>query len=233
MSIVVPTRNERDNIAPLLAGIRSALQGTAFEVIIVDDDSADGTGEAVRDEASTHANVRLLERHGRRGLSSAVSEGVAQSTGRIVVMMDADLSHDPRLVPRLVERVQSGNDLVVGSRYVRGGGLEGWPIHRRIGSAVLTHGVRALFRLPVRDPLSGFVAFRREVLERQPTRYSASGFKLLLEVLATQPSLRVSEVPITFVDRERGASKLDLREVGGFLVLCFRLFAWRRSRPRN
>jgi dolichol-phosphate mannosyltransferase len=229
----VPTRNERDNIPLLLAGIRTALKGIAHEVIVVDDDSVDGTGSAVRDEASRYSNVRLLERRGTRGLSSAVMEGVALSRGHIVVMMDADLSHDPQLVPRLIEKVESGNDLVVGSRYVRGGGLEGWPLHRRIGSAVLTRFVRVLLRLRVHDPLSGFVAFRREVLERQPTRYSARGFKLLLEVLATQPSLRVSEVPITFIDRARGTSKLDLREVGGFLLLCHLLFRWRVLRSRT
>jgi dolichol-phosphate mannosyltransferase len=230
VTIVVPTRNERENIAPLFAGLRTAMEGTAFEVVVVDDDSRDDTGAAVREEASRHPNVRLLERHGTRGLSSAVMEGAARSTGTIVVMMDADLSHDPHLVPQLVGRARADNDLVVGSRYVPGGDLEGWPLHRRIGSVVMTQVVRALFRLRVRDPLSGFVAFRREVLEQQPTCFSARGFKLLLEVLATQPSLRVSEVPITFVDRARGTSKLDLQEIGGFLLLCVQLVWWRFRR---
>jgi dolichol-phosphate mannosyltransferase len=229
VTVVVPTRNEGGNIAPLLAGLRTAMNGTAFEVVVVDDDSADDTAAAVRQEASRQPNVRLIERRGRRGLSSAVMEGVALSTGRIIVMMDADLSHDPGLVPRLILGAESGNDLVVGSRYAQGGGIEGWPLYRRIGSAVLTRVVRALFDLRVRDPLSGFVAVRREVLERQPTRYSARGFKLLLEILATQRSLKVCEVPITFVDRARGKSKLDLREIGGFLLLCGRLLWWRTA----
>jgi dolichol-phosphate mannosyltransferase len=226
VTIVVPTLNERENIAPLLAGLRSAMTGIDFEVVIVDDDSADGTSATVRDEALRHPNVRLLERRGMRGRSSAVMEGVARSTGAIVVMMDADLSHDPRLVPRLIGEVRSGNDVVIGSRYVRDGGIEGWSIHRRIGSALVTRVVRAVFRPPVRDPLGGFVAFRREVLDRQQTRFSAGGFRLLLEVLVTQPSLRVNEVPITFVDRTRGTSKLDLREIGGFLRLCVQLAWW-------
>jgi dolichol-phosphate mannosyltransferase len=227
VSVIVPTSNERDNIGSLLAAVRKALDDADFEVLVVDDASSDGTREAVSEDAQQHPNVRLIQRGRKLGLSSAVLEGAAQSAGSIVVMMDADFSHDPTLLPLLVKQVRSGSDVVIGSRNVRGARLVGWPFHRRIGSVLMTRFVRSVFRLRVRDPLSGFVAFRREVLEKLPTRFSARGFKLLLEVLTTQPSLRVSEVPITFADRTHGASKFGLGEIREFVLLCYRLLRWR------
>ena len=231
VSIVVPTWNERENITPLLADVRKALHGAEFEVLVVDDDSSDGTGAAVNEAARQHRNVRLVQRNGKMGLSSAVLEGAARSAGGIIVMMDADFSHDPMLLPLLVTQVRSGTDVAIGSRYVRGARLQGWPLHRRIGSVVFTRFARTVFHLHVHDPLSGFVAFRREVLEGLPTRFSARGFKLLLEVLATEPSLRVSEVPITFIDRTRGTSKFGFGEMREFMTLCYRLLRWRVAVP--
>jgi len=234
ISVIVPTWNERENIAPLLDAICAAPVGAKLEVVVVDDGSPDGTGAAVRQAAQSHPNVRLVQRPMKMGLSSAVMEGAAHSVGNIVVMMDGDLSHDARILPKLVEQVRLGSDVAIGSRYVQGGGLQGWPLHRRLGSLAFTWTARAIFGLRVRDPLSGFAAFRREVLTGLPTRFSARGFKLLLEVLATQPSLLVTEVPITFVDRWRGVSKLDLRELRELLTLCGRLLQWRvRQRLRR
>ena len=227
VSVIVPTWNERENIAPLLDAICGASFDAPFEVLVVDDASPDGTGTAVREASRRYPNVRLVQRAGKLGLSSAVMEGATRSSGRILVMMDGDLSHDAHVLPRLVEQIQSGCDVAVGSRYTRGGALQGWPLHRRLGSLAFTWSARALLGLRVRDPLSGYAAFRREVLAGQPTRFSARGFKLLLEVLATQRALRVVEVPITFVDRCRGASKLDLRELRELLLLCVRLLGWR------
>lgn len=230
VSVIVPTLNERENIGALVDAICGALRTIDFEVLVVDDASSDGTGAVVEAEASQRPNLHLVRRPRKMGLASAVLDGTARSTGGIVVMMDADFSHDPEVLPRLVAQVQAGHDVAIGSRYVRGGHLEGWPLHRRIGSAVFSLVARAIFRPRVRDPLSGFAAFRRDVLEDLPTRFSAGGFKLLLEVLATRPSLRVCEVPISFADRLRGTSKLDLREIGTFAVLCYRLLRWRMGR---
>jgi dolichol-phosphate mannosyltransferase len=230
ISVVVPTLNERENIAGLLEAISEALAMVDFEVIVVDDASTDGTAAAVSEKARRHSNVRLVRREAKMGLSSAVLEGAKLASGDVVVMMDADFSHDPSCLPSLVKELQTGNDVAIGSRYVHGGDVQGWSMHRRAGSLALTWFARAMFGLRVNDPLSGFVAFRREVLRDLPTRFSSRGFKLLLEVLATQPSLRVSEVPITFVDRVRGSSKLDGRELREFFTLCYRLLRWRARR---
>jgi dolichol-phosphate mannosyltransferase len=227
VSVIVPTWNERENIGPLLDAICKSLTGVAFEVLVVDDASPDGTGAAVDERARQHACVQLVQRAGKLGLSSAVMEGAARCGGRVIVMMDADFSHDPALLPALLQQVRAGSDVAIGSRYAAGGDLQGWPLHRRVGSRVFTWSARALFGLTARDPLSGFAAFRREVLDNLPTRYSGRGFKLLLEVLATQPALRVSEVPIRFVDRTRGVSKLDVSELREFGMLCWRLLRWR------
>jgi dolichol-phosphate mannosyltransferase len=229
VSVIVPTWNERENIGPLLEAICKSLTGVAFEVLVVDDASPDGTAEAVHASARQHECVQLVERAGKLGLSSAVLEGAARCDGRVIIMMDADFSHDPGLLPALLREVQAGTDVAIGSRYAAGGDLQGWPLHRRLGSRLVTGLARWLLRLEVRDPLSGFAAFRREVLENLPTRFSGRGFKLLLEVLATQPGLRVSEIPITFVDRTRGASKLDVSELREFAMLCWRLRRWRRQ----
>jgi dolichol-phosphate mannosyltransferase len=233
ISVIVPTWNERENIGPLLSSLAEALQGYDYEVVVVDDGSPDGTAEAVRGEALRNGHIKLLERQGRRGLASAVLAGLSIASGQVVVMMDADLSHDPREIPHLLEKLEAGYDVSIGSRYIKGGKTRGWSVLRRVGSRVATLLARLLLRPPVKDPLSGFAAFRREVLENLPTSYSSGGFKLLLEVLATSPGVRVAEVPILFTGRERGSSKMGPREVLEFLRLSLRLFLWRLRQGRG
>ncbi len=233
VSVIIPTWNERDNIPVLLQGIRAALTAYRFDVFVVDDGSPDGTGEAVQTEAATHPNIRLVSRPRKMGLSSAVMTGALASTGAIVVMMDADLSHNPALIPELVKNVEAGYDIAVGSRYVPGASLQGFPLHRRLGSRALTYLARTLLGITVRDPLSGFAAMRREVFTAQPTRFSAGGFKLLMEVLATQRGRKTVEVPITFLDRRTGRSKMGATETRGFFRLCWDLRRWQAKNART
>jgi dolichol-phosphate mannosyltransferase len=119
---------------PLLEAIRTALAVVGFEVLVVDDASSDGTGEAVNEKTREHTNVSLVQRRAKLGLFSAVLEGAARSAGNLVIMMDADLSHDPQLLPLLIKQIESGSDVAIGSRYVAGARLDGWPFYRRIGS---------------------------------------------------------------------------------------------------
>ncbi len=230
ISVIVPTWNERDNIAPLLQGLEAALAGSDFEVVVVDDNSPDGTAEAVEAYAPGNERFRVVRRAGKLGLARAVLEGVRATRGDYVVMMDADLSHDPQVVPRLLQRLEEGYDVAVGSRYVAGGAASHWPWRRRLSSHVSILIARVLLGLRTRDLTSGFAAFRRRYLAELPTRYSARGFKLLLEVLAVWPRLRVAEEPITFGDRAMGESKYGLREVLRYLGLCLRLFLYRLRR---
>ncbi|MFQ5860107.1 MAG: polyprenol monophosphomannose synthase [Dehalococcoidia bacterium] len=234
VSVIIPTWNERDNVGPLLRGVAQALEGHDFDIVVVDDSSPDGTAQVVRELSHQDGRIRLLTREGKLGLASAVLDGMALASGEALVVMDADLSHPPEALPHLLRPLEDSYAVVVGSRYVPGGRIEGWPPLRRLSSRLATLLAKGLLGLAVKDPMSGFAAFRRNVLEQLPTRYSARGFKLLAEVLATTPGLRVAEVPITFTDRTRGRSKFSLGEVGRFGLLCLRLWLWRqRNLPRR
>ena len=234
VSVIVPTWNERENIRPLLEGIAAALAGTEYEIVVVDDNSPDGTGQEVEAYMQAgHQNVNLLRRPEKQGLSGAVLEGATMAQGDYLVMMDADLSHDSQAIPALLRRLDEGHDVVVGSRYVGDvPSIQGWPLQRRLASRLSIMVARLVLRLPVQDLTSGFVAFRRTFLTSLPTRFSARGFKLLLEVLAVWRDLRVTEYPITFTDRARGFSKFGLREMAEFGRLCLRLW-WYRLQHRQ
>ena len=230
LSVILPTYNERETIEQVVNSLLEVLGDTPVEVVVVDDASPDGTGEVVQRLASTEPRVLLRPRPAKLGLSSAVFEGVAQALGQYVCVMDADLSHDPAHVLGMLAKAQQGYDLVIGSRYVPGGGVMSWPLPRRIVSRVATLGARTLLRLPTRDVLSGFMLCRREVLAGLPTHFSARGFKFLIEVLATQPGLTVYEWPITFHDRVGGRSKANVWEGAGLAWLCLRLLGWKGVR---
>lgn len=230
LSVIVPTYNERDNVALLYQGLCAAL--SELEIIFVDDGSPDGTAEVIRSLKATDSRVKLVQRPGKMGLGSAVLCGLEQAQGEWVAMMDADLSHNPADLPRLMAAMQKEHaDLVVASRYVKGGGTVGWPWRRRLTSRGAILLARWLLPIKVRDPLSGFALFRRSALEGVRSELSARGFKLVLEILVKAPHLRVAEVPITFVERARGHSKMGIGEIRAFLSLCLELRRWQRKGP--
>ncbi len=233
VSIVVPTYQERDNVALLCDGLRTALAGLwDYEVIIVDDNSPDGTAEVVRALAAQDSRVRLLQRPGKLGLGSAVTDGFRIAKGDYWLMMDADLSHRPQDAPTLLQALANA-DIVVGSRHVKGGGIENWPFRRRFVSSTAAAVARRVVGVTVRDPTSGFAAFQRKALEPLLPELNPKGFKLLLEVLAKTPHAHVKEVPILFVDRRYGKSKFTMREVLMFLRLCLVLRGARRKLART
>jgi len=211
LTIVVPALNERDNIEPLVALLTEALPDTAWEAIFVDDDSRDGTSEHVRALARRNPRVRCLQRIGRRGLSTACIEGVLASCSPYIAVMDADLQHDEQLLPRMLEALASGTvDLVIGSRYVAGGGFGDWSSGRIRISGLATRLAHLICKAEIADPLSGFFMCRREVFEAAVRYMSGQGFKVLLDLLASSPQrLRVRELPYTFRERRHGESKLD------------------------
>lgn len=164
-SLIVPTYNERDNVVPLLDQVRAALADRAFEIWVVDDDSPDETWRVAEAYGAAHPEVAVLRRRGERGLSAAVVEGFRHARGAVLAVMDADLSHDPALLPALIDAVEGGADVAVGSRRVPGGGADVWPWYRRLASDAATHLARRVLDLSLADPMSGYFALRREVFE--------------------------------------------------------------------
>ncbi len=209
-TVVVPTFNEAENLPVLVRRIINAVPDV--EVLVVDDASADGTAAVARDLAHSFP-VRVVERRGERGLSTAVLRGFAESRTDVVAVLDADLSHPPEMLPELLRALEEGADVAVGSRYVPGGDIDHWPLVRRLTSRAGTLLARPL--TSVRDPMAGCFCLRRSLLRGVDLK--PRGFKILLEILARVRPARVVEVPIHFEDRAAGASKFDGRERQEFL----------------
>jgi len=212
LSIVVPTYNEAENVPLLVEKLSAALTGIRWEVIFVDDDSRDGTAAVVRRLASSSPeNIRVVQRIGRRGLSSACIEGALASSAPFIAVMDGDLQHDERLLPRMFEALQqNGTEIVVGSRFVPGGDVGDFAANRVKLSKLGARLARLIVKQDLSDPMSGFFMLRRDVFERVVRRLSAKGFKILLDIFASAPEpLKTVELPFTFGSRVKGESKLD------------------------
>jgi glycosyltransferase involved in cell wall biosynthesis len=225
--LILPTFNEAENLERLVTAIRGL--GRGIRVLVVDDDSPDGTGEIADALAQGRQDTVVLHRTGRRGYGEALANGIHAALAQgvdAVLTMDSDFSHDPAAIPLLLEALSEA-DLVIGSRYVEGGELRAWPLHRRMLSASANTFVRVLFDLPARDCTSGFRAYRRHVVEGIPwTELHSGGYSCLVELLcwALRRSARVREVPIVFSERRAGRSKMGLREIlgGAFNLLWLR-----------
>jgi glycosyltransferase involved in cell wall biosynthesis len=208
----------------------------AAEVLIVDDESGDGTAQIADELARGDGAVRVLHRRAAKGYGEALTEGLRaamQSGADVLATMDCDFSHDPADLPRLLAALGTA-DVAIGSRYVAGGGIRDWPPHRRLLSATANAFVRALFSLPARDCTSGFRAYRRAALETVPWGgLHSAGYSFLVEVLfwVCRAGNRPLEVPILFTDRKRGKSKMGLRQIvsGAANLLRVRLALRRRA----
>ena len=226
LSIVVPTYNEKDNVRALVERLDKALAGRKYEILFIDDNSRDGTAEAASALAPKYP-VRVIVRTKERGLASAVVHGFKNSSSAIICVMDADLQHPPEVVADLLKAVESGADIAIGSRYVKGGGCEGWSLTRRViskGAIFLSHLLLPRTR-GINDPMSGLFMLRRQVIEGadlQPT-----GYKILLEILIEGHFDKVAEVPYGFKVREKGESKLSSKTQIDYLKHLYSLM--RRS----
>jgi dolichol-phosphate mannosyltransferase len=224
--VVIPTYNERDNL-PLIAA--AVLAHPVCRLLVVDDASPDGTG-ALAEELAAGAGGRMavLHRTGPRGLGRSYLEGFARAVTEpveVICQMDADFSHDPAVIPALVDGARD-HDLVIGSRWVPGGRVVNWPLHRIALSSLANLYIRAVLRLPVRDSTAGFRCWRRDALGRMPLdRIESNGYAFQIEMVweAARRGLRVREVPITFAERRRGQSKMSWAIVFEALALPWRL----------
>jgi dolichol-phosphate mannosyltransferase len=212
LAVVIPTFNERGNVPVLVAKLDQALQGRNWEAIFVDDDSPDGTAQAARELARVDPRVRVIQRIGRRGLSSACVEGMCATAAPFVAVIDGDLQHDETLLPRMLDALEAdaGLDLVVGSRFVEGGGTGDWDRDRVAKSALATRLARHVLKAELSDPMSGFFMIRAEIVRALVPRLSAIGFKILLDIMTASPRpLAFAELPYVFRVRTEGESKLD------------------------
>jgi dolichol-phosphate mannosyltransferase len=229
LALAIPTLREAENLPGLLGHVRAVLDplGIQYEILVVDDDSRDGTEEIVSAIALKDPRVRLLVRKGERGLSGAVLHGWRQTDAGILGVMDADLQHPPELLPELLSTILAGNDLAIGSRYTAGGQLGAWnPVRKLLSSAAVwatwpiqRPGVRA------KDPMTGFFMLRRACIDG--IALQPSGFKLLLEILVRGRIRSVKEVPFAFGQRYRGASKANFKVGWDYAKLLARLYAVR------
>jgi dolichol-phosphate mannosyltransferase len=221
LSVIVPTFNERDNIEPLLARLDAALCGVEWEVIYVDDDSPDGTADKIRNLAQANPRIRCIQRIGRRGLSTAVIEGMLASSAPYLAVLDADLQHDEAALPRMLDAIkQQDLDIVIGSRHVAGGGVGEWNRRRITISGIATHLARLVIAAELSDPMSGFFVISRPAFERAVRRLSGQGFKILVDLFASTPiPFRFAEMPYVFRQRLHGESKLDSLVAWEYLML--------------
>lgn len=223
LSVVVPTFKEAANVPRLVELLDIALQGIAWEVIFVDDDSPDGTASVAKRIAARDPRVRCLRRVGRRGLSGACIEGMLSSAAPVVAVMDADLQHDETILPKMYAAIREGAELAVGSRYVDGGSSgQGLSSVRQWGSETATGLARRFLRIELSDPMSGFFMIRRDKVEAIAPKLSREGFKILLDIVASSPDrLKTAEIPFTFRERQAGESKLDSLVTAEYLGLLF------------
>jgi len=259
LSVIIPTYNECENILHLVEGIKDKLPDCLFtEIIIVDDNSPDGTWRLVENDIQKneltwadlriqhqrHENsnnstinnrksvVKLIRRPNKSGLISAILKGIKSSTGRYILVMDADFSHPPETVPVLIdELLRDPNCIVVASRYMRWGSIRGWPYKRilmsRIAAKIAIHGLKLC---NIRDPISGFFAFPRHIIEN--IRFDTYGYKLLLEILVKARGVKVKEVPYTFTNRKSGDSKLNAHVMLDYVGAVWYLYRYGRKSKR-
>jgi dolichol-phosphate mannosyltransferase len=213
VTVVVPTYNEQENLADLVA----AVSAHGYRVLIVDDNSPDGTGRLADELSAANTQVSVLHRTTKDGIGPAYAAGfdhlLSEATSDVIIEMDADFSHDPADLPRLVAAIENGADLAIGSRYVPGGATPDWPLPRRVVSRGGNLYARLMLGIPTRDSTAGFRAFRSEALAALPYRQAqASGYGFQVEMAwrANRAGMSIAEVPISFSDRTRGESKMGL-----------------------
>lgn len=235
LSVVIPTFNESANVPIVIERVAAALARADWEIIFVDDDSPDSTSSVAKRIGELDGRVRCIRRVGRRGLAGACMEGVLSSQARYVAVMDADLQHDERLLPRMLRLLEQDQaDLVIASRYMAGGAATGLSSSRRSISRVATRWAQRLMGITVHDPMSGFFMARRDLLDAMAPELATEGFKLLFDILvASRPGqLKVAELPYTFLFRLRGASKFDARNAIEFFSLVMSRLSRKKLPPQ-
>lgn len=230
LSVVIPTLNERDNLEPLIQKLDAALAGISHELIIVDDDSNDGTADLAKEIAARRPDVRCIRRVGRRGLASALIEGMSASAAPWLAVLDADHQHDETILPQMLAEAKAGADIVVASRFMDDASAEeGLSGLRHLGSRLANRVARLATGLAITDPMSGFFLIRRSLFDEVAGELSTDGFKILFDIVVTarraRKIVKVLEVAYRFRNRNAGTSKMNLVVAAQFLGLVFSKFS--------
>jgi dolichol-phosphate mannosyltransferase len=222
ISLVIPSYNEKDNITPLVERIHKAMAGRDYEIVLVDDNSKDGT-IAAAEALSTRYPVKVIVRRDERGLATAIVHGLKYATGSIIGVMDADLQHPPEKLVDLLKAIEGGADMAIGSRYIPGGGCPNWDMTRKIISkvALMVSHILLPSTRKVKDPLAGFFMFRRDKVDIG--RLKPIGYKISLEIMLTGDFKNIVEVPYMFEERSAGKSKLNMMQNWDYLKHLFSL----------
>jgi dolichol-phosphate mannosyltransferase len=231
VSIIIPTYNESKNIIKILHHIGEILpKNISTQTIVVDDNSPDGTGKIVEDylknvKKIADNTIEIIHRKTKDGLGSAILKGIQQAKGDTIVVMDCDFSHPPQIIPKLIESIKKYQyDIVVASRYIKGGKIQGWSVKRKIMSRFATLIAKKGLGVDTKDPMSGFFAFKRSIIKG--LNIDAIGFKILLEILVKTKGVNIKEIPYTFQNRELGSSKLNVKTILDYYKSVWKLYRY-------
>jgi len=234
VSIIIPTYNESQNILKILKSIGEILPPKILtEAIVIDDDSSDGTGKIVENYLRNFKRISgytidVIHRTAKKGLSSAILHGIQQAKGDTIVVMDSDFSHPPQIIPRMLEALRKYRcDIVVASRYVKGGKISGWPLKRKLMSKMATVIAKKGLGVSTADPMSGFFVFKRAIIKG--LKFDAIGFKMLLEILVKTRGATVKEIPYTFTNRKFGSSKVSISTAYDYAKSVWKLYRYGKS----
>lgn len=233
VSIILPTYNESKNISSILEYIQKSIpKDINAETIVVDDNSPDGTAKIAEDyfysiKEKTSHTINVIKRKTKEGLSSAILSGIKEAVGNMIVVMDSDFSHPPYMIPKMIDTLKQTNcDIVIASRYVKGGSIQGWPFKRKLMSKIATIIAKKGLGVRSHDPMSGFFAFKKSIIEG--LKFDAIGYKILLEILVKTRGIKIQEIPYTFTDREKGASKLGVDTILDYCKSVWKLYKYGR-----
>jgi len=234
ISIILPTYNESKNIGGILEHIQNLIpKDLRSETIVVDDNSPDNTAKIAEDyfnsiKEKTSHTINVVKRKAKNGLSSAILNGIQQATGNTIIVMDSDFSHPPQIIPKLIDTLkQTRCDIVIASRYVKGGSIQGWPYKRKIMSKVATIIAKKGLGVRTKDPMSGFFAFNKNILKG--INFEAIGYKMLLEILVKTRGVKIQEIPYAFTDRKEGESKLGISTIFDYCKSVLKLYRYGRQ----
>ncbi|MGP6219946.1 glycosyltransferase [Caldiplasma sukawensis] len=219
-SVILPTYNEAQNLPVLIHRLMSL--NIDLEIVVIDDNSPDGTGDVAERLVKKYGSIKVIHRSGKLGIATAVKEGIKNSSSKYIIVMDSDLQHPPETVPQLIRKLDEGYEIAIASRYVRGGEVE-FSLPRKLISRVATliAHINIQETEGIRDPMSGFFAFKKDIID--PDQIKSSGYKILLEILVIAGKRRIVEVPINFSRRAYGKSKLGMKEFIKYIMLIFKL----------